>query len=215
MAFFSNSKDGTKVSKGGGTNTNSATIITTCTEIRGSIKGSDTIHIDGTLNGDIVADNMVVIGKNGVVNGYIEAKKIIVNGTFEGTISCTDLEVMQSCKLSIENSAVTMIFYCTVECEVIATDSIEVVKNGTVNTSELKSRKVTVNGSITGKVIATELLEVGRNGSVEGKIVVKNIKTQEGGKLIGSMATYYEEEKILTQVEEKKNTEDTSTEVKK
>jgi len=215
MAFFSNSKDETKVSKGSSTNTNSATIITTCTEIRGSIKGSDTIHIDGTLNGDIVADNMVVIGKNGVVNGYIEAKKIIVNGTFEGTISCTDLEVMQSGKVSNEISAVTMILDGTVEGEVIATDSIEVVKNGTVNTSELKSRKVTVNGSITGKVIATELLEVGRDGSVEGKIVVKNIKTQEGGKLIGSMATYHEEEKILTQVEEKKNTEDASTEVKK
>jgi cytoskeletal protein CcmA (bactofilin family) len=199
MAFFGNRGEEIKES-----NTNSATIITTCTEINGTIKGSDTIHVDGILSGEIIAENMVVIGKNGVVNGQIEAKKIIVNGTFDGTIVCDNLEVMQSGKVSNRISATRMVLDGKVEGKVVATDSIDISKNGTINTSELKSKKVTVNGLIKGKVIATELLEVGRYGSVEGEIVVKNIKTQEGGKLIGSMATYQEKEKIVTPIEEKK-----------
>ncbi len=212
MAFFSNKKGETKESSGN--SANSATIITACTEITGNIKGCDTIHIDGTLNGDIVADNMVVIGKSGVISGSIEAKKIIINGTFEGTIVCRDLEVMQSGKASSKISAVTMLLGGAVEGEVIATDSIDVIKNGTVHTSMLKSRRVTVNGTVTGKVIATELLEVGRDGSVEGEIVVKNIKTQEGGRMVGSMATYQEKEKRVDQTEEKKEAKDTPIEVK-
>ncbi|HHD81873.1 MAG TPA: polymer-forming cytoskeletal protein, partial [Campylobacterales bacterium] len=51
---------------------------------------------------------------------------------------------------------------------------------------------VTVNGSVEGKVIASELLEVGSNGLVNGEICVKNIKTDEGGRVIGSMEMYTE-----------------------
>ena len=211
MAFFDKKKSRTKESN---TNTNSATIITACTEITGSIKGSDTIHVDGTLNGDIVADNIVVIGKNGVVNGTIKAQKIIVNGTCDGTVSCSDLEVMQSGTVSHKIIAETMILDGKVEGEIIATDSIDIIKNGSIKTSKLKSKTVTVNGSVTGKIIATELLEVQRDGSVEGEIVVKNIKTQEGGKMMGSMATYYEEEKTVTQEEKKVGENASSREVK-
>ena len=45
---------------------------------------------------------------------------------------------------------------------------------------------------------ASELLEIGSNGSVEGEIIVKNIKTHEGGKLLGSMQNYVPKVETVT-----------------
>jgi cytoskeletal protein CcmA (bactofilin family) len=57
----------------------------------------------------------------------------------------------------------------------------------------MKSKRVIVNGGFTGNITASELLEIGATGSVEGEITVKNIKTEPGGKLLGSIHNYVEE----------------------
>lgn len=200
MALFSGKKEKRSNKKEG--NINTATIVTACTEITGDLKGSDTVHVDGTLNGNISVDNMVVIGKSGIINGNIKAQKIMVNGSVKGSMTCVDLEIMQSGKVSHKIDADTITLDGEVEGTIVAKSSINILKNAQVNADLLKSKKVIVNGTIEGKIIATELLEVGKDGFVQGEIVVKNIKTQEGGRMIGSMATY--EETMKQTVEKEK-----------
>ena len=169
---------------------NSATIITACMEVTGNLQGSDTIHIDGTVTGNITVNNTLVIGKSGIVTGEIKAKNVIINGKLQGSIVCDELEVMQTGELSHEAQAKNLIVDGTVEGNIIGLESINIMENGKLKVDKIQSKTITVNGSIEGKVIATELLDIGTKGSVQGEISVKNIKTAEGGKMVGTMSVY-------------------------
>ncbi len=188
MAFLGGSSKNKKTDK-----ITSATIITSCMEVTGNLQGTDTIHIDGKVNGNIEVSNTLVIGKTGSVVGDIKAKNAIINGELIGSITCEQLEVMQTGKVSNDVHAKNITIDGTLHGIIIGLESINVLAHGNINADKLQSKTITVNGSVKGKVIATELLDIGSKGSVEGEISVKNIKTAEGGRMIGTMATYQAE----------------------
>jgi cytoskeletal protein CcmA (bactofilin family) len=185
MALIINKKNAKKHDK-----ITSATIITSCMEVTGNLHGSDTVHIDGKVVGDIIVSNTLVIGKSGMVQGEVKAKNAIINGTLEGSIICETLEVMETGEISKQIQADTMILDGTVTGYVIGLQSIEVQSNAKLNVEKLESKKITVSGSVQGNVIASELLEINSTGSVEGEISVKTIKTAEGSRMVGTMSTY-------------------------
>ena len=195
MAFFSDKKEKKapkKINKSD--KISSATIITSCMKVTGNLDGSDTIHIDGHVIGNITVSNTLVIGKSGMVEGDIEAKHVIINGELKGTIKCENLEVMQTGKVSRYIEAKHLVLDGTIDGNISADESIEVLNNANIHAVSLKSKKITVHGQIQGTVIASDILEIGAKGFVEGKITVKNIKTEEGGRMIGTMSTYDESE---------------------
>ena len=181
---------------------NSATIITSCMEVTGNLQGSDTVHIDGTVTGDITVSNTLVIGKTGLVVGEVKAKNAIINGELQGSLVCDELEVMQTGKLSKEVQAKNLILDGSVEGNIIGLESINVLENGKLKVAKVQSKTITVNGSIEGKVIATELLDIATKGSVQGEISVKNIKTAEGGRMIGTMSTYEQADSVKKEEKE-------------
>jgi cytoskeletal protein CcmA (bactofilin family) len=185
MALIINKKNAKKHDK-----ITSATIITSCMEVTGNLHGSDTVHIDGKVVGDIIVSNTLVIGKSGMVQGEVKAKNAIINGTLEGSIICETLEVMETGEISKQIQADTMILDGTVTGYVIGLQSIEIQSNAKLNVEKLESKKITVSGSVQGNVIASELLEINSTGSVEGEISVKTIKTAEGSRMVGTMSTY-------------------------
>jgi len=172
----------------------SATIITSCMKVTGNLDGTDTIHIDGHVTGNITVSNTLVIGKSGMVEGDIEAKHVIINGELNGTIKCENLEVMQTGKVSHHIEAKHLILDGTIDGDITASEDIKVLENANINAISLKSKSISVHGKIQGTIIASEILEIGRQGFVEGQITVKNIKTEEGGRMIGTMSTYQEED---------------------
>ena len=179
----------------------SATIITSCMEVTGNLHGSDTVHIDGKVLGDIIVNNTLVIGKSGMVRGEVKAKNAIINGKLEGSIICETLEVMETGEISKQIQADTMILDGTVTGHVIGLKSIEIQSNAQLTVEKIESKKIIVSGSVKGNLVASELLEINHTGSVEGEISVKNIKTAEGSRMVGTMSTY--EENIDVNQEEK------------
>ncbi len=206
MAFLGGGSKAKKADK-----ITSATIITSCMEITGNLQGTDTIHIDGKIRGNIEVSNTLVIGKTGSVIGDIKAKNAIINGEVTGSITCDQLEVMQTGKVSNDVHAKNLTIDGTLTGIIIGLESINILDNANVKADSLQSKTITVNGSVKGKVIATELLDIGSKGSVEGEISVKNIKTAEGGRMIGTMATYQPEiTKHITEKMKDKNTPEKS-----
>jgi len=200
MAFFSKGKEEneiapeatkapeqkTSTSKSFGTTEVSKNIT-----IEGNIIGTDSVKIEGTLLGNIEVNNLT-IGKNGFVKGSIRAQKVSIAGRVEGDITCNDLNISQTGYVNNKIHSNIIILSGEIQGEVLAETSINVTPTGKIETNSLTSKRVTVNGSVEGTVIASELLEVGSNGLVNGEICVKNIKTDEGGRVIGSMAMYTE-----------------------
>jgi len=200
MAFFSKgkeientpnvaSKTETKKTASKSSGLSAATEISKNITIEGNVSGTDSIRIEGTVIGNVEVNN-VTIGKNGSVKGTIRAQKISIAGRVEGEITCNDLNISQTGYVTNKIHSNILILSGEILGEVLAETSINVTPTGKVQTNSLTSKRVTVNGTIEGKVIASELLEVGSNGLVNGEISVKNIKTDEGGRVIGSMAMY-------------------------
>ena len=172
--------------------TGSTTIVVDCIEIKGDIKGCGAIHIDGTIHGDIEVEQSVVIGEKGSVYGNIKSRKVVVSGLLEGSIVCDNLEVTIKGRISDNIKAKTIVSDGHIEANVYSEESILIQGNGKTISEKIHSKTIVVDGSVKGNLVATQLLEIHKNGVVEGSMSVKNIKTQEGGRMLGSMATYME-----------------------
>ena len=159
--------------------------------IEGNISGTDSITIEGTLKGDITVNN-VVIGQHGSVTGAITAQKVKVSGNVNGSITCNDLDIMHHGYVTNTIHANKVTLSGEILGDVLAENTINITPTGKIQTKSLRSKHITVNGTVEGKISASELLSVGSNGFVNGEISVKNIKTEEGGRVIGSMAMYEE-----------------------
>ena len=128
MPFFVDRRNRIKQNK-----INSATIITSCMEITGNLKGTDTVHIDGKVVGDISVENTLVIGRNGVVIGDVKAKNAIINGTLEGSLICDTLEIMQTGKLSKVLHVKHLIVDGRIDGEITGVETISILENGKLN----------------------------------------------------------------------------------
>lgn len=167
---------------------NTATIITKGTTIVGEIVGNDTIHIDGDIEGSIKVDNIVVIGKSGVVNGDIEAQKIISSGIINGTIKCDELEIMEPSIVKESVNARKVQVRGKLEGDVVC-DGLIIEPKGIAD-GRFQAKSIIVSGSLMGD-IACDLLSTKQTGYVKGSMYVSNI-SNEGGKVEGSIGQYKE-----------------------
>lgn len=62
------------------------TIIGAGTVVEGVLKASASTRIEGTVNGDITSEGVVVIANEGIVNGNITAMDVKISGTVKGNL---------------------------------------------------------------------------------------------------------------------------------
>lgn len=72
-----------------------ATIITSGVKIDGVFDFIAKVHIYGQISGKIKSSNTIIIGRGGAVKGSIEAKKLIVNGNFQGNADCESIDILE------------------------------------------------------------------------------------------------------------------------
>lgn len=87
MAIF-NKSDGSQAS------TSETTIIASGASIEGVFNCNSRLHVDGEVKGQINSKSIVTIGKAGKISGEVIAKRLIVNGLFEGDANCDGVEVL-------------------------------------------------------------------------------------------------------------------------
>ncbi len=59
--------------------------------IKGEVTGSESLYIDGRVEGSInLPGNRVTVGRNGVVNANINAREIVVTGKVRGNLVASD-----------------------------------------------------------------------------------------------------------------------------
>ncbi|OUV63778.1 MAG: hypothetical protein CBC79_00455 [Gammaproteobacteria bacterium TMED119] len=81
------------------------TLIGHDTTVTGDIHFSSGLHIEGTLNGNLIADDhdkaVLIISEQGVINGDVNASVVIINGKVKGNVSSsTTLEMAQHAKVT-------------------------------------------------------------------------------------------------------------------
>ena len=59
--------------------------------IKGEITGSESLYIDGRVEGSITfKDHRVTVGRNGVVQANIAAREVVIMGKVTGNVECSD-----------------------------------------------------------------------------------------------------------------------------
>lgn len=71
------------------------TIISADAKITGTISGAGDIQIDGTVEGDIIAERLV-IGENAKINGELVAEHLEIRGHVTGSIRATNVKLSAS-----------------------------------------------------------------------------------------------------------------------
>jgi cytoskeletal protein CcmA (bactofilin family) len=66
------------------------TIVGAHVELKGSLKNSGSIHIHGTVHGDVQSEATVVVGETATVVGPITAKFVEVSGQVHGSITAEE-----------------------------------------------------------------------------------------------------------------------------
>ncbi len=55
---------------------------------------SDSLHVDGRIEGSIQSDGEISIGEQGSIEGDIKANRVMVSGRFDGTVDAERLEIV-------------------------------------------------------------------------------------------------------------------------
>ena len=72
-------------------NTNEQATIGKSLVIKGEVTGSESLYIDGRVEGSInLSGNRVTVGRNGVVSANINAREIVVIGKVKGNLNASD-----------------------------------------------------------------------------------------------------------------------------
>ena len=65
-------------------------ILSSDVEIKGSLKFSNDLIIDGKIEGEVSSDGSLTVGENALMNGEIKTKSVVIFGKVVGNITVTD-----------------------------------------------------------------------------------------------------------------------------
>lgn len=65
-------------------------VITSEVEIKGVIKSSGSVRMDGKLDGDLACQGDSILGKTATMKGNISGNNVVVEGTINGTVAAKD-----------------------------------------------------------------------------------------------------------------------------
>jgi len=79
---------------------NSKNVLTSDVEIKGNLKFSGELSLDGKLEGDIQSDGILNLGETANVSGNITAQSVVVRGKVNGNISAAEkIEIKSNAEL--------------------------------------------------------------------------------------------------------------------
>ena len=106
-------------------------------EVIGSLRFSDDLLIDGTVEGDISSEGVLSVGQNAVIRAEINTKSVIIHGKVIGNVTVTDrVELkstaelvgdIQAASLAIEGGAI-FIGHSTVGAPTVGTTGASAAK---------------------------------------------------------------------------------------
>jgi len=179
-------------------------ILNNLLSVKGDIEGGGSLIIGGDYEGNLSLNDTVFVEDGAKVTGNIRANSIKISGEVKGNIDAKVVEITKNGSLEGNIKATITSISGLVNGSILSLNSVEIRSSGVLDAKECKAQKVKVVGKILGKVIASELLEVISGGSVNGSIITKSIRTEEGGSIIGNIQTYDPEKHAVK--EENKST---------
>lgn len=79
---------------------NSATLISSGTILKGDVKSENDLRIDGTIHGNVRSSAKIIVGPSGFVEGNIEGANADITGKIKGNITVKELlQLREKCNV--------------------------------------------------------------------------------------------------------------------
>jgi len=156
------------------------------TKVIGDIVGHDGVYIEGVVDGCIIVDNMVVVGKEAEVKGKIQAHHVVVEGEVRGRIECDFLEIKDEGLVLANVEAREIKVAGKLQGEIIAYD-LALSENAFLGTRVQVNRMV-LEGTVVGD-IASDSLILKESAYIKGNVYVNSF-VNEGAAVKGEIGDY-------------------------
>ena len=88
-------------------------VLNSDVEVIGSLRFSDDLLIDGTVEGDISSEGVLSVGQNAVIRAEINTKSVIIHGKVIGNVTVTDrVELKSTAELVGDIQAASLAIDC-------------------------------------------------------------------------------------------------------
>lgn len=84
------------------------TLISKGCVVHGKIESDVFVRIDGNIKGDLLIGEGLIVGEDGLVEGNIHAREIIVFGTVNGSVKAKSIDIKSSGKIFGELNTITL-----------------------------------------------------------------------------------------------------------
>ena len=81
-----------------GSSTTPTLVSKGCT-VTGKIESNVFVRIDGNIKGDLFIGEGLIVGEDGLIEGNIKTREIVVYGTVNGTVNAESVEIKSSGKV--------------------------------------------------------------------------------------------------------------------
>lgn len=100
------------------------------TTIKGNFDCKEDFLIEGTVEGNLRSEGLIVLGKEAVVKGEVSAKEVAISGIIIGTVICLErLEVFESAKImgTIQAPVLKMASGAQINARIIMSRNVELI----------------------------------------------------------------------------------------
>ena len=165
-------------------------LIDKCSTIKGDISSCSNIIIKGKILGNVESNSTIIVAKDAIIQGNINAKSLRIEGKVEGDIICELLEVRK--EAFIKASTIEAInCYCngTIEGDIKIKEEFLLEKNGVVNAFNIKAQTLISNGTINAKFLTSDFFHFQANSLTKASMQSKSLICDFGAKLEGDIVS--------------------------
>ena len=91
-----------------GQSSTTPTLISKGCVVQGKIESDVFVRIDGNIKGDLFIGEGLIVGEDGLIEGNIHTREIVVYGTVNGTVKAESIEIKSSGKILGELNTITL-----------------------------------------------------------------------------------------------------------
>lgn len=120
-----------------GKSSETPTLISKGCLIHGKIESDVFVRIDGHIKGDLFIREGLIVGEDGLVEGNVDTKEIVVYGTINGSVKAESIDIKSSGKILGEIQTITL----QVEKGAVYTGTVSMTKDPVIREQQLAAVK--------------------------------------------------------------------------
>lgn len=91
-----------------GQSSTTPTLISKGCVVEGKLESDVFVRIDGNIKGDLFIGEGLIVGEDGLIEGNIHTREIVVYGTVKGTVKAESIDIKSSGKIMGELNTITL-----------------------------------------------------------------------------------------------------------